>query len=93
MMIIGLKLIRLSPTSLSTLIVLTTLSSSLKTFQVLELVSRSCSSFWFDNKTLIMLVMTCTMVSSDGGLKLHVEIEFHAFGKMFESKWDVKLIW
>ncbi|KAL4346724.1 hypothetical protein GQ457_17G010900 [Hibiscus cannabinus] len=54
---------------------------------------KSCSSFRFDHKTLNMLVMTCTLVSSDGGLELHVEIEFHAFGKMFESKWDVKLIW
>ncbi|KAL4340201.1 hypothetical protein GQ457_08G033160 [Hibiscus cannabinus] len=32
-----------------------------------------------------MLVMTCTLVSSDGGLELHVEIKFHAFGKMFEK--------
>ncbi|KAL4298054.1 hypothetical protein GQ457_12G014970 [Hibiscus cannabinus] len=60
---------------------LTTLSSSHKMFQVPDLVSRYYSSFRFDHKSLIMLVMTCTLVSSGGGLELHVAIEFHALGE------------
>ncbi|KAL4280022.1 hypothetical protein GQ457_03G018870 [Hibiscus cannabinus] len=83
MMTIGLKLIRLSPTSLSTLVVLTTLSSSLNTFQVPKFDIRSFLSFGSRSQVYIMLVLTISFAFNSGGIVMHVRIEFDAFYRSF----------
>ncbi|KAL4387670.1 hypothetical protein GQ457_09G016610 [Hibiscus cannabinus] len=65
------------------LVVLTTFSSSLKTFQVPELDIRSFLSFRSRSQVRIMLVLTLSFACNSGGLVVHVRIEYDAFVRSF----------
>ncbi|KAL4332434.1 hypothetical protein GQ457_07G005710 [Hibiscus cannabinus] len=51
------------------------------------------SSSSFITSLLIMLVMTCTLVSGVGGLEMYLEAELHIFGRLIQSNWVVKVTW
>ncbi|KAL4367743.1 hypothetical protein GQ457_05G022050 [Hibiscus cannabinus] len=40
-----------------------------------------------------MLVMTCTVVSGNGGIEMHLETELHIFGTVLHSNWVVRVSW
>ncbi|KAL4363334.1 hypothetical protein GQ457_04G020660 [Hibiscus cannabinus] len=57
----------------------------------LEIDSSLSSSSSLVTCLLIMLVMTCTLVSGVGGLEMHLEAELHIFGRLIQSNWVVKV--
>ncbi|KAL4362856.1 hypothetical protein GQ457_04G018940 [Hibiscus cannabinus] len=59
----------------------------------LEIDSSLSSSFSLITSLLIMLVMTCTLVSGVGGLEMHLEAELHIFERLIQSNWVVKVTW
>ncbi|KAL4341167.1 hypothetical protein GQ457_08G032960 [Hibiscus cannabinus] len=59
----------------------------------LEIDSSLSSSSSLITSLLIMLVMTCTLVSGVGGLEMHLEAELYIFGRLIQSKWVVKVTW
>ncbi|KAL4384047.1 hypothetical protein GQ457_15G017240 [Hibiscus cannabinus] len=40
-----------------------------------------------------MLVMTCTLVSGNGGIEMHLETKLHIFGAVLHSNWVVRVSW
>ncbi|KAL4325781.1 hypothetical protein GQ457_11G026820 [Hibiscus cannabinus] len=59
----------------------------------LEIDSSLSSSSSLITSLLIMLVMTCTLVSGVGSLEMHLEAELHIFGRLIQSNWVVKVTW
>ncbi|KAL4296566.1 hypothetical protein GQ457_12G015590 [Hibiscus cannabinus] len=51
----------------------------------LEIDNSLSSSSSLITSLLIMLVMTCTLVSGVGGLEMHLEAELHIFGRLIQK--------